>query len=224
MRTHRGANEIVSTLMLNFIAVIAIAELVRGPLQSEVNPYTPQTDPIPAAAQLTTLVSGTQLTWGIVVAFAAAIALLLAVRRSTAGLRLRAIGLNREAALYAGVPVRRYWLGSMVVGGALCGLAGGLVVLGLRYYLAPGWASPWGFQGVLVAFLAMRTPYLMLVWGVLFGMLSAAGPALKGAISASDSIVTMMQTLPVIVLFVLYAASRHLRGDTLRSMLSSSRA
>jgi simple sugar transport system permease protein len=218
LKTYRGANEIVSTLMLNFIAAIAISELIRGPLQSETNPYTPQTESIPVAAQLPTLVDGTQLTWGIVIALAVAAVVLLVVTRARSGLRLRAIGLNREAARYSGVSVPRYWLVAMVASGALCGLAGGLVLLGLRYYIAPGWASAWGFQGVLVAFLAMRTPFLIPVWGVLFGMLSSAGPVLKGTASVPDSVVTMMQTLPVVVLFVLYAAARWLRGERLASI------
>lgn len=217
LKTHRGGNEIVSTLMLNFIAAILIMELTRGPLQSQANPYTPQTDPIPIAASLPTIVDGTQITFGIALAVAVTSVVLVAVTRTTVGLRLRAIGLNRDAALYSGVPVRRFWLGSMVASGALCGLAGGLVMLGLRYYLAMGWASPWGFQGVLVAFLAMRSPYLIPVWAVLFGMLSSAGPALKASASVPDSIVTIMQALPVIVLFVLYAAWRSLGSAWMRS-------
>jgi simple sugar transport system permease protein len=133
MKTYRGANEIVSTLMLNFIAAILIVEMTKGPLQSAANPYTPQTDPIATAAQLPTLIGGTQLTWGFGLALAVAVAVLVGVTRTTAGLRLRAIGLNHDAALYSGVPVRRFWLGSMLASGALCGLAGGLILLGLRY-------------------------------------------------------------------------------------------
>ena len=223
MKTYRGANEIVSTLMLNFIAAILISEMMKGPLQSAANPYTPQTDPIPVVAQLPTMIGGTQLTWGFALALVVAVAVLVGVTRTTAGLRLRAIGLNRDAALYSGVPVRRFWLGSMLASGALCGLAGGLIILGLRYYLTTGWASPWGYQGVLVAFLAMRSPYLIPVWGVLFGMLSTAGPALKASASVPDSIVTLMQALPVVVLFVLYAAWRSLSGETLRSMMRPAR-
>ncbi|HKP18550.1 MAG TPA: ABC transporter permease [Gaiellaceae bacterium] len=208
MRTLRGANEIISTLMLNFVAFITIDEVMRGPLQSKDNPYTPQTDPVPGSAQLSSLVSGTQLTWGFIVALVVAVAVIALVRTSTAGLRLQAVGLNRDAARHAGLPIRRYWFGSMAASGVLCGFAGGLVLLGLRYYLAPGWADPWGYQGILIAFLAMRSPLLIPLWGILFGMLAAAGPVLKGDASVPDSVVTVMQTLPVITLFLLTFAFR----------------
>lgn len=216
MRTVRGANEIISTLMLNFVAFITIDEVMRGPLQSKDNPFTPQTDPIPGSAHLGSLISGTQLTWGFIVAFGVAIAVVALARTSTVGLRLQAVGLNRDAARHAGLPIGRYWFGSMVISGALCGFAGGLVLLGLRYYLAPGWADPWGYQGILIAFLAMRSPYLIPLWGILFGMLAAAGPVLKGDASVPDSVVTVMQTLPVITLFLLTFALRWLgarRGE-----------
>jgi simple sugar transport system permease protein len=164
-------------------------------------------------------VGGTQITWGIILALAVSVLTIAVVVSTTTGLRLRAIGLNGDAARHAGLPVERYWLHSMTLSGAVCGLAGGLVLLGLRYYIAPGWASPWGFQGILIAFLALRSPYLIPVWGILFGMLASAGPALKGDASVPDSIVTIMQTLPVIVLFLLYAAGRWLRGGRSRGAI-----
>jgi simple sugar transport system permease protein len=99
-------------------------------------------------------------------------------------------------------------MGALCGSGALCGLAGGLVVLGLRFYIAPGWAESWGFEGILVAFLAFRQPYLIPVWSVLFGMLAAAGPTLQADVSVPDSVVTVMQTLPVIALFLLYSCGR----------------
>ena len=211
LRAYTGANEIISTLMLNYIAFISIDQIMRGPLQSQANAFTPQTDRIPDAAVIPSFVGGTQITWAIVIATVVAVAVIVHVRRSSVGLRLRAIGLNREAARRAGVPIDRFWLVSLTSGGFLAGIAGGLVILGLRYYIAPGWASPWGFQGILIAFLALSSPYLIPVWGLLFGMLAAAGPALKGDASVPDSIVTMMQTLPVVCLFALYAAGRWLR-------------
>ena len=212
IKVYRGANEIISTLMLNFIAAITISQLIRGVLQDAANPYTPQSKPVPSGAKINALLSGTQLTWGIILAVVLAFGTIAFVKNTTVGLRLRAIGLNREAARYSGIAIERYWLSSMLISGAICGLAGGLVLLGLRYYIAPGWASPWGYTGILIAFLAARSPYLIPLWGVLFGMLASAGPVLKGEASVPDSIVTIMQTLPVIVLFLLYVVARRSGG------------
>jgi simple sugar transport system permease protein len=137
-----------------------------------------------------------------------AVATIVVVQRSRLGLKLRAVGLNDEAAHVAGLRPRRYWIGSITASGALAGLGGGLVVLGVRYYLAPGWAASWGFEGVLIAFLAYRLPYLIPLWALLFGMMSAAGPTLEANASVPSAVVTVMQTLPVITLFMLYAVAR----------------
>jgi simple sugar transport system permease protein len=214
LKTYRGANEIISTIMLNYIAFIAIDQLIRGPFQSEENPYTPQTDVVPANAEIDAFI-GRRITWGILVALVVGIAVLVLVRRTTWGLRLRALGLNRDAVRRSGVSVRTYWIGSFCLSGALCGLGGALFVLAEPRSLAEGWASPWGFTGMIIAFLALSSPYMIPVWALLFGMLASAGPALKGTASVPDSMVTIMQTLPVIVLFLLYALVRWLRRRTL---------
>ncbi|MEX2210607.1 MAG: hypothetical protein WD689_02430 [Gaiellaceae bacterium] len=204
----RGTNEIVSTLMLNFVAFVIVGEMMRGALQSETNRLTPQTDKIDESLHITSTIGGAQFSWGIVIAIAFTVALLGIVLMTSLGLRLRAIGLNAEAARHAAIPIPRYWHGVFLCAGALSGIAGALVILGLRFHIAPGWAPLWGFQGVLVTFLALRRPWLIPLWGVLFGMLAAAGPALKGSASVPDSIVTVMITLPVIVLYLLYALQR----------------
>ncbi len=208
MKAYRGANEIIATLMLNFIAFIVIDQLIQGPLKSTTDAFSAQTNPIPVAAEIKPLVAGTQITWSVILAAVVALCAVVVVRRTLIGLRLRAVGLNHEAARLAGMRSRVYWIGALTASGALCGLAGGLVILGLRFYVAPGWAGSWGFEGILVAFLAFRTPYLIPLWGVLFGMVSAAGPTLQADVSVPNSIVTLMQTLPVIALFLLYGAGR----------------
>jgi general nucleoside transport system permease protein len=212
LKAYRGANEIISTIMLNYVALIAIRELTQGPFQSASNPYTAQTDNVPANGVIGPVASGTSVTWGILVALAVSIASIALVQGTTMGLRLRSIGLNREAARRSGLPVRAYWLGAFGLSGALSGLAGALVIVGLRFYVAEGWADPWGFEGMIIAFLALRSPYMIPLWGLLFGMLAAAGPVIKGDASVPNSIVTVMQTLPVIVLFLLFGLGRRLRG------------
>jgi ABC-type uncharacterized transport system permease subunit len=147
-----------------------------------------------------------------VIAIAITAVLVWVMQSRGIGLRLRAIGLNGPAAGRAGLRVDRLRLATFSVSGAVAGVAGGLVVLGTRHFLAPGWAPLWGFQGILVAFLALRVPVLIPVWGVVFGILATSGPILKADASVPDGIVIVMQILPVLVLFVLYAVARLLRG------------
>jgi ABC-type uncharacterized transport system permease subunit len=211
LRAYRGSNEVISTIMLNFIALEIINQLIGGALRSKADLFTPKTDEVPLGTQLGELIPGSGLPWIALIAIVVSVATILLVVRTTVGLRLRAVGLNGQAAFHGGLPVRRYQFLAFCASGAVAGLAGGLVILGYRYYIAPGWAPPWGFLGIVIAFLSLRTPLLIPVWAIILGMIGSAGPTLKGDASVPDSITTLMQTLPVIVLFVLYAGGRLLR-------------
>jgi len=206
LKTFFGATEVISTIMLNFIAFQLVSEAMTKPLQSETT-VNLTTDEIPEKARLG-MVFGDVLAWGFLIAVVVSVAVILYINRTTVGLRLRAMGLNSLSVRHAGIRVRRYWLGVMCASGALAGLAGALVIVGMRFVMAPGWAPAWGFLGILIAFLALRSPFLLPVWGLLFGMLAAAGPALKADAGVSPGIVVLMQTLPVIVLFAIYALWR----------------
>jgi ABC-type uncharacterized transport system permease subunit len=207
LRVWRGASEVVATIMLNLIAFRLVDIMISGALRSSTAQFTPQSERVPASTQLEGVV-GTPITVALVIALITAGAAVLVVERTTLGLRLRGIGLNEEAAAHAGVPVARFRVLAFTASGALAGVAGGLAIFGLRYMLAPGWAAAWGLSGILIAFLALRTPLLIPLWGVIFGMLASAGPALKAKASVPDSIVMVMQTLPVVVLFVLLVIGR----------------
>jgi ABC-type uncharacterized transport system permease subunit len=211
LKLWRGASEVITTLMTVFIAINLVNVLIAGPLRAPDAKLTASSERIPADAQLGSFL-GTPLTWGVLIALAVTALVLAIVVTTTAGLRLRAVGRNELAALRAGIPVSRLQFAAFTAGGALSGLAGALVLVGLRYEVSPGWAPLWGFGGILIAFIALRTPALIPVWGILFGMLLASGPTLKGSASVPDAIVVVMQTLPVIALFLIEAIRRGWRA------------
>ncbi|SHL12453.1 nucleoside ABC transporter membrane protein [Pseudonocardia thermophila] len=218
LRAYRGANEVISTIMLNFVAATAISLLIAGPLRSPSAKYTPRTDRVAADAQLGDAVPGIPLTF--LVALALGVVTVVAVRRTSIGLRLRTIGLNREAATHAGLRVQAMQWQAFAVSGGLAGLAGGLVILGYRYYIAPGWVPAWGLLGIVIAFLALESPGLIPLWAVVLGIIGAAGPAIKGAASVPDAITTVMQGLPVVVVFLVGALARSGPGRRLHAALS----
>jgi ABC-type uncharacterized transport system permease subunit len=198
LRAYRGANEVISTIMLNFVAATAISLLIAGVLRSPAARYTPRTDRIPTSAQLGDLLPGFPIVF--VVSLALSAVTVVAVRRTSIGLRLRTVGLNRNAATHAGLHVRALQWQSFALSGGLAGLAGGLVILGYRFYIAPGWVPAWGLLGIVIAFLALRSPILIPLWAVVLGMIGAAGPTVKGSASVPDAITTVMQGLPVVVM------------------------
>ncbi|MCU1497645.1 MAG: inner-rane translocator [Acidimicrobiales bacterium] len=222
LRVARGANEIISTIMLNFIAIGLGDRLISGAL-ADPDATSPQTAAIPEATELGTLHASIPVGWAFVIAVLATAGLVYLMQRTGLGLRLRTIGLNPSAAERAGLHVDRLRLLSMALSGGVAGLAGGLVVLGMRQYLAPGWAPAWGFVGILVAFLAARFPALIPVWGVIFGMLATSAPVLKAQASVPDGIVTIIQVLPVLALFLLYRTRSLIQKGGLRWTNSSTR-
>lgn len=219
LKLWRRASEVITTLMMIFIAMNLINVLIAGPLRAPDAKQTAASERIPDSAQLGSIF-GTSLTWGIVLALVASLVVLIVVRRTTAGLRLRAVGRNETAARRAGIAVSRFQFVSFALAGALSGLAGALVILGLRFEVNPGWAPLWGFGGILIAFIALRTPMLIPLWAVLFGMIHASGPTLKGAASIPDAIVVVMQTLPVVALFLIETLRRWWvrRAERVRSL------
>jgi general nucleoside transport system permease protein len=201
LRAYREANEVISTIMLNFVAGTGISLLIAGALRSPDAKYSPKTDRIPASAQLGNLIPGVPLV--LVVALVLCAATVIVVRQASIGLRLRTVGLNRDAAVHAGLRVKALQWQSFAVSGSLAGIAGGLVILGYRYYIAPGWVPAWGLLGMVIAFLALRSPMLIPFWAVVLGMIGAAGPTIKGSASVPDAITTVLQGLPVVVLFLI---------------------
>ncbi|HEX5631775.1 MAG TPA: hypothetical protein VFX50_01060, partial [Gemmatimonadales bacterium] len=136
LRQRFGVLEVISTLLLNFVAEALVSWMVQGPLQEATHVY-PQSDPLPASALLP-LVPGTRLHWGFVLAPVAAAALWWVYRRTRLGFELLAAGAGPRAALVSGrIAVGRLAAGALLLSGALAGLAGGAEVMGVSRALYP---------------------------------------------------------------------------------------
>ena len=207
--------------MLNIIASTGIILLIAGPFKAETAKFTAQSERVPEDRILGELVPGIPLIF--MIALAISIATVLMIHRTSLGLKLRAVGLNQEAALHAGLNVRTLQWHAFTFSGAIAGLAGGLVIIGFRYFIAAGWAVNWGLIAIVIAFLALRSPIMITVWAVVFGMISASALTLKGTASVPDSVTTLMQAMPVICLFILLTIPRTGLYRTLRDSLQRMR-
>lgn len=222
LKAYRGANEVISTIMLNIIATTSILLLIAGPLRAPTSQFTAQSERIPDAAALGDAIPG--VPWVFLIAVVVSVVAVVLVKRTALGLRLRAVGLNADAATHAGLTVRTIQWNTLTLSGALAGLSGALILIGFRYYIAPGWAASWGLLAIVIAFLALRSPIMITVWAVVFGMINASGVAMKGAASVPDSVTTLMQAMPVICLFVLLAIPRTGLYRTLKSAITGREA
>jgi ABC-type uncharacterized transport system permease subunit len=179
MKLRLGVGEVITTLLMNFVAIYLTAYAVHGPLQ-EPRGVFPQTEAIAAGARLPALVPGTRLHLGALVAVTLAVGLTWLFRRTRFGFQSRAVGASSEAARIAGrIDTRRVVLVSFLGSGALAGLAGGVQVAGVTYALYEGLSPGWGYTAIAVALLAALHPLAVLATGILFGALEAGAAAMQ---------------------------------------------
>ena len=206
LRRRFGVLEVISTLMLNFVALHAVSWLVRGPLQEPLRIY-PQTAALPDAARLPLLVPGSRLHAGFALALAAAVALWWTLRSTAAGFRLRATGANPFAAAAAGeIPVDRVTTRAFLTSGALAGLAGAVEVTGVTYALYESLSPGYGYTAIAVALLARLHPLGIVATGVLFGALEAGAASMQRDAGVPAVVVSVVEA--VLVLVVVYASRR----------------
>ena len=193
-RVYLGTNEIITTLMLNFIAINLMNYLVLGsfsPWRDPESTQFPQGRPIPDGGRIPEFFY--RLDYGLFIAIAVAIGAWFLITRTRWGFEVRIVGDSAPTARYAGIGVPRKILGVFLLSGAAAGLAGSLLVAGILGKMDPrSLELGLGFTGIIVAALARLNPLAVIPVGVLMGALNNAGPALQ-SIRVPSATVTMLQ-------------------------------
>lgn len=204
LQYRRNVDVVISTLLLNFIAIQVVSFVVGRPYllqETSVNGaiVSPTTDSIPDAARLPLLsfTSGFTISSGVVIALVCLVVVGLLVTRSRWGFRLRMLGLNAEAARRAGIRGALIGGGALMVSGAAAGLAGGVVLSDRVFSVQPGFSNNIGFNGLLVALVARRNPWAAVPAALLFGILRAGG-GFVAATGVPRYVVDVMQALIVL--------------------------
>ena len=198
LRFWRDAPEVLTTILLNFLAIHLLGYAVNGPLQ-EAGARYPQTDLAPARALLPPL-GGSEVHAGALLAVAVAVALWFLLERTTTGLRMRAAGFNASAASHAGVNVRAQIARAMAISGGVAGLAGGLELLGVTHRLFERFAAGYGYAGIAVALLAGLHPLACIVSALFFGALATGSGELQRSAGIASSIATFAQAVVILAL------------------------
>lgn len=158
LKTRFGVDEVVTTLLLNFVALLFVSMLLEGVLKDPMGLGWPQSKKVLADAVLPRLVSGKRLHLGFVIAILAAVVVWIIDRRSALGYEMRAVGHNAKAAHFAGIPVNTVLAKTALLSGGLAGLAGWSEVTGLKGNLTLDLSPGFGYTGIVVAMLAMLHP------------------------------------------------------------------
>ncbi|HUI27529.1 MAG TPA: ABC transporter permease [Candidatus Kryptonia bacterium] len=202
LKLRREVNEVISTIMLNFIALGLIGYLVQGPLMEAGGRY-PQTDAVLAALRLPRLLPSLRVHAGLPVALLAVGLLQVVLYHTVAGYEMRAAGLNPAAARLAGIAVAQRMFWAIVASGALAGLAGGIEVSAITYRLYERFSPGYGFTAIAVGLLGRLTPVGVLIAALLFGALEAGSNAMQREAGVSAVLVSIIQAT---VIFFLVAA------------------
>jgi ABC-type uncharacterized transport system permease subunit len=206
-----GVLEVISTLLLNFVAESLVSWAVQGPLQETRRVY-PQSDPIAEAARLP-LVPGTRLHLGFILALGLALVVQYVFRRTIWGFELLATGSGPKAAEVSGaVKVTRVAAFALLWSGLFAGLAGGIEVAGVSYALFQNLSPGYGFSGIAVALLARLEPVAVLLTGLVFGALEAGGAAMQRDAGVPSVAVYVVEGVVILVLLLAEAATRRMRS------------
>lgn len=207
LRVRRNVQEVISTIMLNYIALQVLAWVVEGPLQ-EATHIKPQSDPIPKAALLPRLLAPsltdgiqTRLHWGIVIALVVMVAVYLYLFFTPGGFALRVLGQNAEVARMTRLNTDRLRLKAMAISGGLCGLAGVIELLGITGRLYPSFSPGWGYTAIPVALLGGLHPFGTGVSALFFGGLaSGTGNLSRFTAGVSSVLVYVIQGAAVLAI------------------------
>ncbi len=203
LRWRFGVLEVISTIMLNFVAQYLTGWLVRGPLQ-EPTRINPQSATLVPELQLPVLLEGTRLHAGALLVVVVAIGVWWWLRRTASGFRLRAVGATPTAAASAGkIDVARTMFGAFLVSGLLAGLAGSVEYTGVTYALYENFSPGYGYTAIAVALLARLHPLGVLATALLFGALEAGANAMQRDAGVPSVVVSVVEAL--LILLVLAA-------------------
>lgn len=201
LKARTGAHEVITTIMLNFIALFLVTFLLKTSIFQAPGRNDPISQPVNPSAQFPTLISDFRLNIGFFIALTAVFFVWWLMYRSTIGFEFRAVGFNPDGGRYAGMNVALTYVAVMGISGALAGLAGTNQILGLEPYRGiTNFAGTIGFDAIALALLGRSHPVGVLFAGLLFGALRAGGREMQGAAGVPIDLVLVLQAL--IIMFI----------------------
>lgn len=197
LKARLGVNEILSTVMLNYIAAQLYGFLLRGPMidpsELQTGSGTPQSVRLPKAAWLDRIVPGSRLHAGLIIAIVLGVVVYFLLWRTSAGFKMRAAGAEAKAARYAGIKVESCLVAAMLLSGAFAGLAGSIELTGVHRRAIEGISSGYGFSGIVVALFGGLHPAGILPSAAFFGLLLIGADMTQRAMSVPANMVLVLQ-------------------------------
>ncbi len=198
LKAKTGAHEVITTIMFNYIGILATTFLLKRYFKAD-GPVD-QTVMLTKKARLPELITNTRLTWAIIIGIIVVFLVDQLLKRTAIGFDLKVVGENIFAAEYAGIKTGKYTILAMIISGAVAGLAGGTIVLGVLHRFITNFSPGYGFTGIAVAVLGRNKPWGVLLAAFLFGALEAGGMAMQLFADIPSDLMEIVQGL--VILFV----------------------
>ncbi len=209
LKLFAGVDEVVTTLLMNFIILLFVGMMLEGAMQDPMGMGWPQTPPVMESAELPKLIPRTRLHLGLVLGVIAACVLWVMVQRSVWGYRVRAVGLNPRAAAFAGMPVTRVMLGVGALSGALAGLAGVSEVAGVKGYVTEDLSPGFGYSGIVVAMLAQLNALGVIAAAIFIAAVFVGADSMSRAIGVSTYLANLVVALSLLTMLLAGLAVRY---------------
>ena len=214
LKTRLGVDEVVTTLLLNFIMLLFVSYLLEGPMKDPMGMGWPKSPALIPEARLPRIVDGLRLHWGFALAIIAAVVVWVIQTRTTLGFEIRAVGQNPEAARFAGMPVNAVLVKTALLSGGLAALAGWSEVAGLKGHLSSDLSPGFGYTGIIVAMLALLHPLGVVLTAIFVAGIFVGSDAMSRAAGVPTYIADMLlaTALLFMVLAILLTRVRVVRG------------
>jgi ABC-type uncharacterized transport system permease subunit len=201
LKAYTGGHEVINTIMMNYIALNTISFLLNGPMKDE-NPLnvSARTPLIAESARMPVIIEGLRVHWGFILALLVAYLVWWMLNKTTLGFEIRTVGLNPDAAKYAGINVKRTIILTMALSGMLAGLAGTIEVTGLNYRHELGFSIGYGFDAIAIALLGRSHPLGVILSAILFAAMRNGATRMQFLTQMPVDLISMIQAL--ILLFV----------------------
>ena len=214
LKVRLGVDEVVTTLLFNFIMLLFVSYLLEGPLKAPMGMGWPKSAALVPEARLPRIVTGLRLHWGFGLALIAALAVWVIQSRTTLGFEMRAVGQNPRAARFAGMPVNAVLVKTALLSGGLAALAGWSEVAGLKGHLSLDLSPGFGYTGIVVAMLALLHPLAVVPAAIFVAGVFVGSDAMSRAAGVPTYIadILLAAALLFMVLAILLTRVRVVRG------------
>jgi ABC-type uncharacterized transport system permease subunit len=208
LKTRLGVDEVVTTLLLNFIVLLFVSMLLEGALKDPTGLGWPQSRKVIEAAQLPRIIQGKRLHYGFVLALVSAVVVWIIMKKTALGYEMRAVGHNPEAARFAGIPVNRVLMKTALLSGGLAALAGFSEVAGLKGNLTLDLSPGYGYSGIVVAMLAMLNPLGVIAAAIFVAGIFVGADAMSRSAGVPSYIADVMVATALLTMVVAILLSR----------------